>query len=29
MLFRFGVRSAAMFAEPPVSEIEEVVGLVH
>ncbi|HEV7474055.1 MAG TPA: hypothetical protein VGN90_08400 [Pyrinomonadaceae bacterium] len=29
MLFRFGIRGAAMFAEPTVAEIDEVVGLVH
>lgn len=29
MLLAFGVFSAAMFAEPAVTQIEEVVGLVH
>ena len=29
MMLRLGVGGAAMFAEPAVTEIEEVVGLVH
>jgi hypothetical protein len=26
---RFGIRGAAMFAEPTITEVEEVVRLVH
>jgi hypothetical protein len=29
MLFCFGIRSAAMFTEPAIAEIDEVVGLAH